>query len=91
MTIILSISIVFQKKIRSVLSRFPTTHVTVVVGHACDSPSTNDNKVEGREGKVIFPCKLCRGIHLTYHYPHMEASQLLEASVVSQQQPLVAS
>lgn len=49
--------------------------------HACGSPSTNDNTVEGRKGKVKFPFKVCGGMHLTYHFPHMEeASQLLEES-----------
>jgi hypothetical protein len=61
-------------------------------GHASDGPSTNDNKVGGKKGKVKFPCKLCNRNHHTYHFPYIEeASQLLEDSVVSQQQPSVSS
>ena len=44
-------------------------------GHAHDSSSTSDNKVEGRKDKVKFHYKLCRGMNLTYHFPHIgEAS-----------------
>jgi hypothetical protein len=65
----------------------PTT-----AGHVGDNPSTSDHKVGGKKGKVRIPCWLCRDMHLTYLFPHMdEASQLLEDIVVSQQQPPTAS
>lgn len=54
------------------------------VGHAPNNPLTNDNKVEGINGKLKFPFKLCRGMHLTYHCSRMEeALQLLESNVIS--------
>ena len=62
------------------------------IGHAHDGSLTIDNQDGGRNGKVMFPCKLCRGVHLTYNCSHMdEASQLLEDSVVSQQELHVAT
>ena len=74
------------------VSKFLAAHVTGHHNHACDSPSTSDNKVEGRKGKVKFPCKLCGGMHLTYHCPHIEEpSQLLEVGVITHQQYPVAS
>ena len=43
-----------------------------VVGHACDSPSTSGNKVEGRKGKVKFTCNLCGVKHITFHCTRLE-------------------
>ena len=33
--------------------------------HVGDQPSTSDNLVKGRKGRVKFPCNLCSGCHLT--------------------------
>ena len=42
-------------------------------------PCTSDSQVPGKKGKVRFPCNLCKGIHQTHIFPHMdEASKLLE-------------
>jgi len=61
-------------------------------GHASDGSSTSDNKVGGKKIKFKFHCKLYKGIHRTYHYPHIEEdSKLLNDNVVSQQKPLVTS
>jgi hypothetical protein len=50
-------------------------------------PSTSDSQVPGKKGKVRFPCRLCKGIHHSHLFPHMdEASKLLEKLTVSQQQ-----
>ena len=52
-----------------------------------NDPSTSDNKVLGKKGKVRFPCKLCKGSHQTHICPHMdEASKLLENLTVPQQE-----
>jgi len=63
----------------------------VVVSYVTDNPSTNDDKVGGKKGKAMFPCWLCREMHLTHIFPCMdEASQLLEDISISQQQPPTA-
>ena len=49
-------------------------------------PSTSDSQVPGKNGKVRFPCKLCKGSHQTHIFPHMdEASKLLENLTIPQQ------
>ena len=47
--------------------------------HTNDSPLTSDSVVKSRKGKVRNPCLLCKDMHFTYLFPHMdEASKLLE-------------
>jgi hypothetical protein len=60
--------------------------------HVDDNPSTIDHMVRGKKYKVNIPCWLCKEMHHTYLFPHMdEASKLLEDIVVSQQQPTTTS
>ena len=55
--------------------------------HVGDQPSTSDNKVKGKKGRVNFHFRLCSGYHLTYLCPNIEeASKLLEDSLIAQQQ-----
>jgi hypothetical protein len=59
---------------------------SVVAGHVGDKPSTSDNKVGCKKGKVKFPCLLCKDMHRSYIFPRMdEASYLLENNVDVQQ------
>jgi hypothetical protein len=52
---------------------------SATAGHAGDNPSTSDNQVGSKKGKVKFPCLLCKEMHHTYLCPRMdEASYLLE-------------
>jgi len=54
--------------------------------HVDDSPSTRDDSVERKKGRVKFPCHLCGGRHHTHLCPCMdEASHLLEEITVIQQ------
>jgi len=54
--------------------------------HSDDSPSMRDNNVEGKKGRVKFPCRLCGGTHYTHLCPRMdEASYLLEKITVIEQ------
>ena len=64
---------------------FRSTYVSSTSGHhADDSPSTRDDRVEGKKGRV--PCQLCQGTHHTHLCPRMdEASSLLEKITVIQQ------
>ena len=42
--------------------------------------------VKSHKGKVRNPCFLCKDMHFTYLFPHMdEASDLLEDIIVSRQ------
>ena len=50
-------------------SQHPLSPTSII--HVGDQPSTNDNKVEGKKGRVKFPRKLFLGSHLTYIYPHI--------------------
>jgi hypothetical protein len=64
----------------------PTCHQPLA-GHAGDKPSTSDNQVGSKKGKVKFPCLLCKEMHHSYLFPHMdEASYMLENIVDVQQQ-----
>jgi hypothetical protein len=59
--------------------------------HADDLPSTSHDTVGKKKSRVKFPCMLCKGIHLTHIFPHMEeASKLLEDMTISQPQLPVA-
>jgi len=44
----------------------------VVVSYVTDNPSTNGDKVGGKKGKAMFPCWLCREMHLTHIFPCMD-------------------
>ena len=60
--------------------------------HVGDQPSTSDNKVKGKKGRVKLPCRLCSGCHLTYLCLCIEeASKLLEDSIIAQQQSPASS
>jgi hypothetical protein len=59
--------------------------------HADDFPSTSHDLVGKKKIRAMFPCMLCKGIHLTHLFPHMEeALKLLEEMIVSQPQLPVA-
>jgi hypothetical protein len=56
-------------------------------GHADDKPSTSDNQVGSKKGRVKFHCLLCKDMHHIYLCYHMdEASYLLEMIVDVQKQ-----
>ena len=62
--------------------------------HARGDPSTNQNKVGGKEEKNIikFLCELCMGEHLTHNSPNIvKTLLLLDGIFVSQKKPLVSS
>ena len=64
---------------------FASTIVISLWDHAVDKTSTTDNKVHGKKGKVIFPCRLCEGNHPIHLCPYMdEASKVLVNLIVSQ-------
>jgi len=51
--------------------------------HTDDRPLPRDHGVEGKKGRVKFPCWLCGGTHHTHIFPCMdEASYLLEKITV---------
>jgi hypothetical protein len=55
--------------------------------HVDDLPSTSQDIVGKKKSRVKFSCMLCKGIHQTHRFPHMEkASKLLEDVTVSQPQ-----
>ena len=54
--------------------------------HVDDKTLTMGHRVEGKQRRVNFPCRLCGGTHCTHLCPHMdEASHLLEEITVIQQ------
>jgi hypothetical protein len=62
---------------------------STIAGYASDKPSTSDNQVGSKKGKVKFPCLLCKEMHHNYLCLRMdEASYLLEKIVDAQQQVL---
>jgi hypothetical protein len=55
--------------------------------HADDLLSTSHDTIGKKKSRVKFPCMLCKGIHLTNLFPHMEeALKFLEDMTVSQPQ-----
>jgi hypothetical protein len=59
--------------------------------HVDDLPSTSHDTVGKKKSRVMFPCMLCKGSHLTHLCTHMDkASKLLEDMTVSQPQLLAA-
>jgi len=40
--------------------------------HVGDIPSTSGSKVQGRKGKVKFPCRLCEGNHPIHLCPYLD-------------------
>jgi hypothetical protein len=60
---------------------------STTAAHAGENPSTSDNQVESKIGKVKTPCWLCKEVHHTYLFPCMdEASHLWENIVDVQPQ-----
>lgn len=55
--------------------------------HVGDKPSTRNNKVHGKKGKIKFPYRFCEGNHQIHLCLYMdEASKVLESLISSQQQ-----
>jgi len=54
--------------------------------HVSDIPTTSDNKVHGKKGKVKFPCRLCEGNHPIHLCPYLdEAKRVLDNHLASSQ------
>jgi hypothetical protein len=74
-------------KVVEVWSEVPQPVSSTTASHVGDKPSTSDNIVRSKKGKVNFPFLLCKDMHRSYLFPRMdEASYLLENIVDSQQE-----
>ena len=71
-------------KVLEVWSQYSDQPMASTSGHHVDDkPLTRDNTVEGKKGRVKFPCQLCGRTHHTHICPHMdEASYFLENIIV---------
>jgi hypothetical protein len=64
---------------------------STAAGHAGENPWTSNN-VGSEKGKIKNPCWLCKDMHHTYLFPHLdEASYLLKKIVKIQSQPPTTS
>jgi hypothetical protein len=55
---------------------------------ASDKPSTSDNQVRIKKGKVKIHCLLCKEMHCSYLCPHMDAASYLLEKIVDVKQQL---
>jgi hypothetical protein len=61
---------------------------STVADHVGDKPSTSDNQVGSKRGKVKLPCLLCMEMHRNYLFPHMDDDSYMLENIVDVQQQL---